>query len=226
MPSITPSFTTLTSVRDHLGLVGPRSLSEAELLAVLFGSGHQGLSASEFATSLLNSFGSLRGVFSAPSEQLTRHPGIGPARLAQLQVVLELARRYHRETLLAGPALTDPRLARDYLQSELAGLGYETFCLIYLDGRHRVTAFEKLFRGTIDRAQVHPREVVRRALEVRAVAVILCHNHPSGVAEPSEADRLITLKLQEALALIDVRVVDHLIVAEGACVSLAERGLL
>jgi DNA repair protein RadC len=226
MPSIPSSLSALTSVRDRLGLVGPRSLSEAELLAILFGSGHQGRSAGEFAATLLHSFGSLRGVFSAPREQLGRHPGIGPARMAQLQVVLELARRYHRETLLAGPALTDPRLARDYLQSELAGLGYETFCLIYLDGRHRVTAFEKLFRGTIDRAQVHPREVVRRALEVRAVAVILCHNHPSGVAEPSEADRLITLKLQEALALIDVRVIDHLIVAEGACVSLAERGLL
>lgn len=222
----TPPLPAPSTARERLALAGPRALTEAELLALWLGAGRKGRTALDLAHGLLQAFGSLRGLLSAPRDRLAGHPGIGPARLAQLQVVLEMARRHHREALLAGPALTDARLARDYLQAEIAGLSYEAFCLIYLDGRYRVTGFEQLFRGTVDRAQVHPREVVHRALEVRAVAVILCHNHPSGVAEPSEADRLITLKLQEALALIDVRVIDHLIVAEGACVSLAERGLL
>jgi DNA repair protein RadC len=212
--------------RARLATAGPRALSEAELLAIWLGAGRNGGQAVALAQSLLGSFGSLRGLFSAPRDQLAKHPGLGAVRLGQLQIVLELARRHHREALLTGPALTDPKMARDYLQAELGGLGYETFCLIYLDCHYRVKGFEKMFRGTIDCAQVHPREVVRRALEVQAAAVILCHNHPSGIAEPSEADRVITARLREALALVDVRVVDHLIVGAGACVSLAERGLV
>jgi DNA repair protein RadC len=212
--------------RARLAAAGPRALSEAELLAVWLGSGRKGGHAMDLAEDLLKSFGSLRGLLSASKDQLKRHPGLGAARRAQLQIVLELARRHYREALFCGPALTDPRSARDYLQAELGGLGYETFCLLYLDCHYRVKGFEKLFRGTIDCAQVHPREVVRRALEVHAAAVILCHNHPSGIAEPSEADRRITLRLREALALVDVRVVDHLIVGDGACVSLAERGFI
>jgi len=212
--------------RARLAAAGPRALSEAELLAVWLGAGRNGQHAVALANSLLGRFGSLRGLLSAPRDQLAKHPGLGAVRLGQLQIVLELARRHHREALLAGPALTDPQMARDYLQAELGGLGYETFCLIYLDCHYRVKGFEKMFRGTIDCAQVHPREVVRRALEVHAAAVILCHNHPSGIAEPSDADRRITVRLREALALVDVRVVDHLIVGAGSCVSLAERGLI
>jgi DNA repair protein RadC len=212
--------------RERLAAAGPAALSETELIAVWLGTGCAGRNAVEMAQDLLRSFGSLRGLLTAPSDRLAAHPGIGPARLAQLQIVLELARRHHYEALRAGPPLTDPRMAREFLLGELCGLAYETFCLIYLDSRLRVTGFERLFRGTIDCAQVHPREVVRRALEVRAVSVILCHNHPSGIAEPSEADRVITLRLREALALVDIRVMDHLIVGEGACISLAERGLV
>jgi DNA repair protein RadC len=139
---------------------------------------------------------------------------------------LELARRHHREEFLSGPSLTDPRLAQDFLRRELRDLDYETFCLIYLDSRYQVRGFEPLFRGTIDCAQVHPREVVRRALEVRASFVILAHNHPSGLADPSDADQVITRRLREALELVEIRVLDHVIVGEGTCVSLAERGLL
>ncbi len=212
--------------RERLAHIGPSALTEAELLAIWLGSGRRGCNAIDLAQELLRAFGSLRGILTAPKRRLAEHPGIGPARLSQLQVVLELARRHHRETLICGPSLTDPRTARDFLQAELRDLAYESFCLIYLDSRYRVTGFEPLFRGTIDCAQVHPREVVRRALEVRAVAVILCHNHPSGVAEPSEADKIITRRLRDALALVDIQVVDHLIIGEGACTSLAELGLI
>jgi DNA repair protein RadC len=212
--------------RDRLATIGPSALSDAELLAIWLGGPSSGRSPVTLAHELLATFGSLRGVLKAPREALTRQRGIGPARLAQLQIVLEMARRHFREELLCGPCLTDPLTARDFLRAELRDLDYETFYLIYLDSRHRVTGFEPLFRGTIDCAQVHPREVVRRALQVRAVAVILGHNHPSGLAEPSDADRIITRRLREALALVDIRVLDHLIVGEGSCVSLAERGLL
>jgi DNA repair protein RadC len=212
--------------RARLATIGPTALSEAELLAIWLGGAHGGRHPVTLAHELLAAFGSLRGVLKAPHEALTRHKGIGPARLAQLQILLEMARRHFREELMCGPCLTDPQAARDFLRAELRDLDYETFCLIYLDSRHRVTGFEPLFHGTIDCAQVHPREVVRRALQVRAVAVIFGHNHPSGLAEPSDADRIITRRLREALALVDIRVLDHLIVGEGSCVSLAERGLL
>lgn len=218
LPSLRP--------RERLALAGPRELSAAELLAVWLGTGRPGHNALQMAEQLLESFGSLRALFRAPPERLVEHPGIGPARGAQLQVVLELARRHFREELTAGPALTSPATARDFLLAELADLPYESFCLIYLDNRYRVCGFEELFRGTVDRAQVHPREVVRRALEVRASAVVLCHNHPSGVAEPSAADEMITHRLQKALGLVDIHVIDHLIVAADQCISLAERGLL
>jgi DNA repair protein RadC len=212
--------------RERLAAAGAHGLSEAELLAIWLGRGTPQRNAVELAHDLLATFGSLRGLLTASAERLSGHPGIGPARLAQLQVLPELARRHFRQTLIGGPALTDPRLARDFLVSQLRDLPYEAFCVIYLDSRHRVTGFEQLFRGTLDRAQVHPREVLRRAMEVRAAAVILCHNHPSGVAEPSTADEQITVRLRDALALVDIRVVDHLIVADGTCVSLAERGLV
>jgi DNA repair protein RadC len=212
--------------RERLLRAGPRALSEAELLAIWLRTGVRGRNAVELARSLLTEFGSLRGLLGADTERLRRHRGIGPARCAELRAVLEIARRHQLETLKAGPALTNPRLAREYLLAELRDRDHEVFCILYLDSRHRVTGFEELFRGTIDGASVHPREVVKQALARRAAAVILVHNHPSGVAEPSRADETITTRLRDALALVDIRLVDHLITGEGTCTSLAERGLL
>jgi DNA repair protein RadC len=211
---------------DKLIARGARALTEAELLAIWLRTGLPGASAIELAHGLLAEFGSLRSLLSADADRLCRHRGVGPARYAGLQAALELARRHHLEVLQAGPALTSPRLAGEYLRAELRDRDYEVFCCLYLDSRHRVTGFEELFAGTIDGASVHPREVVKRALARRAAAVILAHNHPSGVAEPSRADECVTVRLRDALALVDIRVVDHLIVGEGGCVSLAERGLL
>jgi DNA repair protein RadC len=212
--------------RERLLRAGPRALSEAELLAIWLRTGVRGGNAVELARQLLGEFGSLRSLLSADAARLQAHRGIGPARCAELKAVLELARRHQLEALKSGPPLTSPRLARDYLLAELRDRDYEVFCVLYLDSRHRMTGFEELFRGTIDGASVHPREVVKQALANRAAAVILVHNHPSGVAEPSHADERITTRLRDALALVDIRVVDHLITGEGTCTSLAERGLL
>jgi DNA repair protein RadC len=212
--------------REKLLDRGPGALTEAELLAICLRHGPAGQNALELARGLLDEFGSLRALLTAERDRLCRHRGIGPARYALLQAALELVRRHHLETLRAGPPLTSPRVARDYLVAELRDRDHEVFCCLYLDNRHRMLGFEELFRGTIDGASVHPREVVKRALTRRAAAVILVHNHPSGVAEPSQADEVITTRLRDALALVDIRVVDHLIVGDGICVSLAERGLL
>ena len=212
--------------RERLLRVGARALSEAELLAIWLRTGTRGGNAVDLARGLLGEFGSLRGLLCADVARLQAHRGIGPARCAELKAMLELARRHQLEALKSGPPLTSPNLARDYLLAELRDRDYEVFCVLYLDSRHRVTAFEELFRGTIDGASVHPREVVKQALANRAAAVILVHNHPSGVAEPSHADERITTRLRDALALVDLRVVDHLITGEGTCTSLAERGLL
>jgi DNA repair protein RadC len=211
--------------REKLLRLGPGALSEAELLAIWLGSGGPGRNAVELGRSLLAEFRSLRGLFAADRARLARCRGVGAARYAQLQAALELARRQQLETLYAGPALTSPRLAADYLLAQLRDRDHEVFCCLFLDNRHRLIGFEELFKGTIDGASVHPREVVKRALAQRAAAVILAHNHPSGVAEPSRADEAITARLRDALALVDIRVVDHVIVGDGVCVSLAERGL-
>ncbi|MCZ8133397.1 MAG: DNA repair protein RadC [Steroidobacteraceae bacterium] len=211
--------------REKLLRLGPGALTEAELLAIWLRSGPAGQNALDLARALLAEFRSLRGLLSADQGRLCGHRGIGPARYAALQAALELVRRHHLETLTTGPALTSPRVARDYLLAQLRDRDHEVFCCLYLDNRHRLLGFEELFRGTIDGASVHPREVVKRALARRAAAVILVHNHPSGVAEPSQSDEAITTRLRDALALVDVRVVDHLIVGDGLCVSLAERGL-
>jgi DNA repair protein RadC len=143
-----------------------------------------------------------------------------------LQAALELSRRHYQQQVAAGPALESPAATRNFLVAQLRDRPYEMFCCLFLDNRHRLMCFEELFRGTIDGASVHPREVVRQALYRNAAAVILAHNHPSGVAEPSQADELITLRLRDALALVDIRVLDHLIVGDNRCVSLAERGVL
>ena len=178
------------------------------------------------ARDLLTEFGSLRGLLTAERERVCAAPGLGPARYVALQAALELARRHYQELMTAGSALANPRATREFLRMRLRDLPHEVFCCVYLDNRHRVIGFEELFRGTIDGASVHPREVVKQALARNAAAVILAHNHPSGVAEPSQADELITRRLKEALALVDIRVLDHLVVGDGVCESFAERGLL
>lgn len=212
--------------REKLIRLGPQALSEAELIAILLRTGIRGRSAMDLARDLLVQFGSLRGMLTADCEAVCRAPGLGPARFAALQAALELARRHYQELMQVGPALTNPRATRDFLRMRLRDLPHEVFCCVYLDNRHRVMAFEELFRGTIDGASVHPREVVKRALARNAAAVILAHNHPSGIAEPSQADEFITRRLKEALGLVDIRLLDHLIVGDERCESLAERGLL
>jgi DNA repair protein RadC len=212
--------------REKLLQFGAQALSEAELLAILLRTGTRGLSAVDVARALLAEFGSLRGLLTADRERVCQSHGLGPARYAALQAAVELARRHYRELMMAGSALANPRATREFLRMQLRDLPHEVFCCVFLDNRHRVLAFEELFRGTIDGASVHPREVVKRALAKNAAAVILAHNHPSGIAEPSQADELITRRLKEALGLVDIRVLDHLVIGDGVCESFAERGLL
>lgn len=221
--------------RERLLRDGPASLSDAELLAALFGTGTAGRDALEFARTLLNHFGSLRALMLSPTALPAAHPaaaaagpvpGLGLARRAQLAACLELARRHYAEPLRSMAALESPAATQRFLVAQLRDRPYEVFCCLYLDTRHRLIDCQELFRGTLDGASVHPREVVREALARHAAAVILAHNHPSGVAEPSQADELITLRLREALALVEIRLLDHVIVGAGSCLSLAERGLL
>jgi DNA repair protein RadC len=212
--------------REKLLARGAESLSEAELLALLLRQGTRGVTAVDLARELLVEFGSLRQLLTADAGRLCGHRGVGPARYAELRAALELARRHHLETLRSGVAIESPRSTRLFLQAQLRDRPYEVFCCLFLDNRHRLIAFAELFRGTIDGASVHPREVVRDALARNAAAVILAHNHPSGNAEPSQADELITARLRDALALVDIRVLDHVVVGDGCCVSFAERGLL
>ena len=212
--------------REKLLAQGPQSLSDAELLAVLFGCGSRGVSAVELGHALLVEFRSLRSLLQARREDCTGRPGLGPRRYGILQAALELARRHYGEALKAGPALEAPQATRTFLIAQLRDRPYEVFCCLHLDNRHRLIAFDELFRGTIDGASVHPREVVKAALARNAAAVILAHNHPSGIAEPSQADELITIRLRDALALVDIRVLDHLVVGDSRCLSFAEQGLL
>ncbi len=207
--------------REKLTTLGSGALSDAELLAVFLGSGRRGESAVDLGRGALKASGGLRPLLDAP-----RSPGIGPVAWCRLQAALELGRRYLDAELREREVLTDPERSARYLKSRLAAYPYEVFACLFLDNRHRVIAFEELFRGTIDGASVHPREVVRRCLAHNAAAVILAHNHPSGVAEPSSADRAITLRLRDALGLIDVRVLDHFVIGEGVPTSLARRGWL
>jgi DNA repair protein RadC len=212
--------------REKLLERGPLALSDAELLAVFLGSGVRGGTALDLARDLLSELGGLRALLDAPAERLGALPGLGPARQALLLASLELGQRYLAEGLARGDALANPEDARRYLTRRLRPHPREVFGCLFLDNRHRALRFEELFYGTIDGASVHPREVVRRALACNAAAVILAHNHPSGVADPSRADQLLTRRLQDALALVDVRVLDHLVVGDGETVSFAERGLL
>jgi DNA repair protein RadC len=212
--------------REKLLERGAQALSDAELLALLLGSGTRGRSAVELARTLIADFGSLRNLLNADGPRALARHGVGPARYAIMQAALELTRRHFREALRLGPALAAPEATRTFLLAQLRDRPYEVFCCLYLDNRHRLIAFEELFRGTIDRAGVHPREVLRQTLLHNAAAVIFAHNHPSGVLEPSQADELITRRLKEALALMDVRVLDHFIIGDGQCYSFSEHGLL
>jgi len=211
--------------REKLLARGSAALSDAELLAVLLGSGAHGKDAIALGRELLADAGSL-GVLLGRSDRAVRATGLGPAKRARIAAALELARRSLAEQLAERPSLGNPRDSGNFLSARLRHLPYEVFGCLYLDNRHRVLAFEELFRGTVDGASVHPREVVRACLHHNACAVIFAHNHPSGVAEPSPADRAITRELREALQLVGVRVLDHLVIGSGEPVSMAARGLI
>lgn len=212
--------------RERLLEKGPGGLSDAELLAILLRTGARGHSALDLARLLISRHGGLRGLLDCERDRLCDIPGLGPAKYAQLHAAMELARRNLRENIERGRALTSPQATREYLTAALRDRPHEVFCALHLDTRHRVIAFEELFAGTIDSAHVHPRVVVEKALARRAAALIIAHNHPSGVAEPSQADLTITRRLRDALALVDIRLLDHFIVGDGEVVSLAERGLV
>lgn len=212
--------------RERLLRVGPRALSDGELLAVLLGTGTRRQPVAELARGLLERWGGLAALLGADAAELTRAEGLGPARAARLAAALEIGRRYLEAPLPPRCALAAPADAARYLKARLLDLPHEVFCCLYLDARHRLIRYEELFRGTIDGATVYPREVVKRALQHNASAIILGHNHPSGVSEPSEADRSITIKLAKALALVEIRLLDHVVVSRGGHVSLAERGFV
>lgn len=212
--------------REKLLQRGAAALSDAELLAIFLRTGVAGQSAVDVARGLLARFGGLRPLLDARLEQFCDAPGLGPAKYAQLQAVLEMNRRHMHERLERGGALCSADDTCRYLSARLRDLRQEVFAALFLDTRHRVIRFEELFQGTIDGASVHPREVVRRALDLNAAALILAHNHPSGVAEPSQADLQLTRRLAEALRLVDIRVLDHVVVGDGETVSLAARGLM
>lgn len=212
--------------REKLLKQGAASLSDAELLALFLRTGSQGKTAVDIGRELLCHFGGLRELLESSPQTLATYGGMGPARIAQLCAILELSQRYLAAGLHREGALTDPTQAGDYLKARLRAYPYEVFACLYLDNRHRVLAFEELFRGTIDGAAVYPREVVRRSLQHNAAAVIFAHNHPSGVAEPSQADRHITEQLVKALGLLEIRVLDHLVIGDDSWVSLASRGWL
>ncbi|XAW89637.1 DNA repair protein RadC [Vibrio sp. CDRSL-10 TSBA] len=212
--------------REKLLARGPQSLSDAELLAIFLRTGTRGMNVLELADFLLREFGSLRALFSARKDHFCCHKGLGEAKYVQLQAVLEMTQRYLGEALRRGEALTSPQHTKLYLSSVLRDRQREAFYILFLDNQNRVIQDEILFEGTIDAASVYPREVVKRALHHNAAALILAHNHPSGVAEPSQADRRITRRLADALALVDIRVLDHFVVGDGEVVSFAERGWL
>jgi DNA repair protein RadC len=209
-----------------MAMSGIEALSDAELLAILLRTGAARVSATQLAGTLLLGFGGLRGLLQAKQEMLEQQHGLGPAKSAQLLAVLELSRRYLHEVLLRSNPLESPQATEQYLKSVLRDNPHEVFACLFLDTRHRVIAFEELFHGTIDGATVYPRVVAEKALQHRAAALIVAHNHPSGISEPSLADQAITRRLKDALALLDIRLLDHFVIGEGTPVSMAARGLI
>lgn len=212
--------------REKLACRGVNVLSDAELVAVLLQTGGRGVPVLNLARNLLDQLGGLRGLFCAGWHTLMNQPGLGPAKTAQLLAVIELARRHLFETVKRSPPLESPGDTRRYLQCVLRDKPNEVFACLFLDSRHRVIAFEELFQGTIDGATVYPRVVAERALRLGAAALIVAHNHPSGVCEPSMADQAITRRLKDALDLLDIRLLDHFVVGDGHPVSMAARGLI
>lgn len=212
--------------REKLLSRGPGALSDAELLAIFLRTGTRGKTALDLARDLLAHFDGLRGLLEATQEHVCSVPGIGSAKYAQLKACMALAERFLLHDLDRGEILLNPAKTRRFLKSRLRSYQQEVFACLFLDNQHRVIKFEELFQGTIDGASVYPREVVKKALALNAAAVILAHNHPSGLAEPSQADIRITDKLKSALLLVDIRVLDHMIVGDGEVLSFAESGIL
>lgn len=212
--------------REKLLTQGSSVLSDAELLAIFLRVGVTGKSAVDLARELLQVFGSLNGIFAASLEQISLIKGMGSSKYVQLQAIFEMSRRALAEEMQARDVMNSPQQVRDFLSLKLGGLPREVFLVMFLDAQNRVLAHEEMFAGTLTQTSVHPREIVKRALYYNAGAVILAHNHPSGVAEPSRADEMITAQLKAALDLVDVRVLDHFVVAGNTTLSFAERGLL
>ncbi|MCF7985959.1 MAG: DNA repair protein RadC [Methylovulum sp.] len=212
--------------REKLLKRGAGALTDAELLAIFLRTGTPGKSAVDLARDLLQEFGSLKALLNADRDRFCQGHGLGDAKYTQLQAVMEMAKRHFNEILQRGSALNSPDITRAYLSAQLRGYSYEVFACLFLDNQHRVIQLDELFRGTIDSASVYPREVVKQALHHNAAAVIFAHNHPSGISEPSQADKLITEKLKQALALFDIRVLDHFIIGDGVPYSFAEHGLM
>ena len=212
--------------REKLIHQGASALSDSELLAIFLRTGTQGISAVELARQVLSQFGGLRALMSASREEFCQGFGLGDAKYTQLQAVLEMSKRHLQEQLMRETVFTSAEHVRTYLSSQLRHSQREIFAVLFLDTQHRLIRYQELFMGTIDAAAVYPREVVKAALQYNAAAVILAHNHPSGVAEPSQADICITERIKRALDLVDVRLLDHFVVGDGSPVSLAERGLV
>lgn len=212
--------------REKLLLKGAASLSDAELLAIFLRTGVKGKSAVELARELLFSFGGLRQLLRANQKNFCSHLGLGVAKFTQLQAVLEMSRRYLAEEIFRGDALQSPEAAADFLSMQMRDLPHEVFSLLLLDTQNRVIHYEELFKGTLNAASVYPREVIKLVLEHNAASVILAHNHPSGIAEPSDSDEAITKKLVSALQSVDIKVLDHLVIGEGRPVSFVSRGLM
>ena len=212
--------------REKLLARGPAALADAELLALLLRTGLPGLGVLQMAQALLERFGGLAGLLHADAQALASVKGLGPAKRAEVAAVLEIARRVLAQQLAERPLFDSPQRVKDYLALHLRPLGHEVFAVLFLDTRQRLLAFEVMFQGTLTHTSVHPREIVKRALALNAAAIVLAHNHPSGVAEPSRADELLTQALRSALQLVDVKVVDHLVVGATSVLSFAERGLM
>lgn len=212
--------------REKLLQQGVQSLSDAELLAIFIRTGVRGKTAVDVARDLINEFGGLRKVLTADKESICSTLGFGPAKYAMFQAAREIGKRFASEKLRRDGALTNPKQVSEYLIHQLRDQPREVFAIIYLDNRHQVIQYEELFYGTLNGATVHPREVVKSVLSHNAAAVIIAHNHPSGIAEPSQSDTVLTLKLQESLQLIDVKLLDHLVIGDGEFVSFSDRGLI
>ena len=212
--------------REKLLARGAGALSDAELLALLLRSGIRGKNVLMLAQELVDRFGGIAGLLHTPAEALKTIKGLGPAKRAELVAVLELSRRALVQRLEEKPLFSTPQAVRDYLQLQIGGRPHEIFAVMFLDSQHRLIALEEMFRGTLTQTSVYPREVVRRALDLHAGSVVLAHNHPSGTAQPSRADEALTQTLKAALALVDVRVLDHFVVTSHQAVSMAELGLV